>query len=71
MQVASARPLTDEESIKRAVKERLAGVSVVDESGYLDDAKLKSFANTYNPNPNFYALLGPAYNEVKDKSAPT
>lgn len=71
MQVGSPRPLTDEESIRRAVQNRLAGVSVLNDKGYVDKEKLKAFATRYNPNPNFYALLGPAYNEVKNKTLST
>lgn len=64
MQVMSDRPLTDEESIKKAVRERLAGVTVKNEHGYLDRDALATFARSYNPNPNFRSLLEGAYNTI-------
>lgn len=64
MQVASEGPLGDAESIRKAVKERLAGVVVQDENGNLDYKALEHFARAYNPNANFHALLEGALNTI-------
>jgi len=61
MQVASDRALSDEESIRKTVAERMAGVSVKFANGSLDVKALQAFAATYNPNPNFATLLLSAY----------
>jgi hypothetical protein len=68
MQVAAPQPITDEESIIRAVRERLTGVSVRSQSGEVDWDLLDAFARTYNPNPNFSALLRSAISAIEDTS---
>ena len=68
MQTAAAAPLSDEESIRRVVVERLAGVDVrTEDRDWHDTEKLERFARTYNPNPNFVALLVAAYSEVESQ----
>lgn len=68
MQSAAAAPLSDEESIRRVVVERLVGVDVrTAHRDWYDTDKLEEFARRYNPNPNFVALLVAAYSEVESQ----
>lgn len=73
MQVTSDRPLSDEQSITKAVNERLAGVVVRTPKGALDVKALDAFARKYNSNPSFSALLTSAYLAIEQRrtTAPT
>ncbi len=71
MQVASDHPLSDEESIRKAVTERMAGVSVKAPTGSLDPKALRVFAANYNSNPNFATLLLSAYALVQQSRTST
>jgi hypothetical protein len=68
MQVSSSGPLSDEESIQRAVRERLTGITVTDAEGYPDPEAVRAFARGYNPDPNFAKLLETAYQEIQSLS---
>ncbi len=61
MQVTSDSPLSDEDSIRMAVRKRFIGVSVMSPEGYPDPDAVTQFARAYNPNPNFVALFEAAY----------
>lgn len=65
MQVDSGRELSDEESIRMAVVERFAGVSVSGPKGVDIDA-LRAFAAKYNPDKNFADLLVNAYTGTQE-----
>jgi hypothetical protein len=64
MQATADRPLSDEESISHAVSGWLANVNVVSDSGTADEDALKTFAASYNPNPDYYPLLSAAYQSL-------
>jgi hypothetical protein len=61
MQVTSAIALSDEESIRIAVRERLAKVNVKNRKGDLDYEALKRFATDYNGGPTYVTTLSAAY----------
>jgi len=65
MQVASDRPLTDEDSIAKVVSERLVGVNVSTPKGEPDTTALRTFASRYNRSENFAGLLVAAYYAVQ------
>lgn len=71
MQMLSTGPISDEESIERAVRDRLSRVSVrLDGRG--DHVLIEEFANSYNPTPNFVSLMPHAYwaSEDADRERP-
>lgn len=61
MQVASDRPLSDEESIRKATTEKIAGVFIPELKGSPDMTTLRNFSDKYNSDPNYRALLESAY----------
>lgn len=69
MQVWSPHPLTDEESITRAVQEHLTGLRVK-KTRYQKPNKrsLHKILRRYNPNPNFISLASDIY-EILDHEA--
>ncbi|MGH9890568.1 MAG: hypothetical protein ACREA0_00995 [bacterium] len=69
MQIQADRPLTDEESIERAVTERLAGVRIRNEHGWVDDDALAAFARSYNPSSDYRTLLDTAYGLIRQTSS--
>jgi hypothetical protein len=69
MQVWADRPITDEESIQRAV-ERFVGVDVIGDGGLLDRQVFKAFAARYNPDLNFAMLLENAYYHIWTANQP-
>lgn len=64
MQVGAPRPLSDVDSIRKAISERLSGVSITGADGRVDHDRLAAFARGYNPDPNFRAFLECAFSEV-------
>jgi hypothetical protein len=64
MQVEATRRLSDVESVRLAVANRLAAVNVKTPEGYLDYTALLEFAVSYNPDPTFGRLLASAYDFV-------
>lgn len=69
MQVASAKPLSDEISLERAVRERFAGVVVQGGDGYLDDAAFGVFLRGYNRSRAFKELTECAYHQLNTADA--
>ncbi|MGE5099668.1 MAG: hypothetical protein ACM3SX_06760 [Deltaproteobacteria bacterium] len=69
MQVESDHLLTDEQSIQRAVAERLTGVRVSTPSGQLNTKALRDFASRYNADANFADLLENAYLVIQRRNA--
>jgi hypothetical protein len=65
MQVESDRPISDEESVERAVRERLQGVTVpMSAIGYFDYEELARIATAYNPDANFVEGVQTAYSSL-------
>ena len=59
MQVASSRPLSDHESIVKALAERFAGVTVAHDGfeDAVDSGKIRAFALSYNPSSTYADLV--------------
>lgn len=64
MQVSADRPISDLESIKRAVQHRLAGVVVTDPVGSPVQLALEAIARSYNPDENYVDAVVRAYEFV-------
>lgn len=71
MQVASKEPLSDEESIRIAVEDRLSKVHVKNKSGGIDAEALKRFAAQYNGGPSYFSSLWQAYFAAQQVNAPS
>ncbi len=64
MQAYSERPLGDIESIQKVVRERLVGIIVLTDDGYVDSKNIEQFAKSYNQSPDFLTLLQTAYSHL-------
>lgn len=69
MQVASERPLQDLESIRRAVRDRMANLQLTKDEGYVDQEALVAFARQYNPDPAYHKLLLYAYSYSQENGS--
>ncbi len=61
MQISSDHPLTDEESIEIAARERLAGVTVSNPQGHPMKVAVDEAARNYNPDSHFVEAVWDAY----------
>jgi hypothetical protein len=66
MQIAASHPLSDEESIASAAH-RIAGTSILDDSGYVNSEAVSQAARTYNPDPAYPQLLVAAVLYVRER----
>jgi hypothetical protein len=67
MQIASDTPISDEESIRRAVSERLSGQQLIGSDGGVDYTLLTTIAKNWNPDPTFVDLLSAGYFEASQR----
>ena len=61
-------PISDEESVRRAVGGRLSGVQVLGADGNVDYTLLTAIAQRWNPDPTFVDLLWAGYFEARQRS---
>ena len=71
MQVESAAPISDHDSVDLALR-KLSGVGpFITSKGYVDYAALRSFAKTYNDDGDYADLVIQAYTDLRGRrSAP-